>query len=119
MFNANGLAAANVTRVHDDVQIFEQDYQIVNGNIVTSPIGLNGDQVYLTVYGSGLGTATGATATIGGVGADVKYAGAQPTYPGLDQYNVLIPSSLAGKGKVDIVVAAGGKRSNPVNVTIQ
>ena len=124
MFNANALAAANVTRVHNGVQTNEQDYQLSNGSIVSSLIALNGDQVYLTLYGSGLGSAgstssPSATATIGGVSATVTYAGPQPTYSGLDQYNILIPSSLAGKGQVNIVVTAGGKKSNPVNVTIQ
>ena len=37
--------------------------------VPATPIALNGDQVYLTLYGSGLGTATSAAATIGGVPA--------------------------------------------------
>ncbi len=45
--------------------------------------------------------------------------GAQGSYSGLDQYNILIPSSLAGKGQVDVVVTAGGKPSNPAILTIQ
>jgi uncharacterized protein (TIGR03437 family) len=119
MLNGGALAAATITRVHNGVSSSEQAYATSNGNLVSAPIALNGDQVYLSVYGSGLGSANSATATIGGVLATVTYAGAQGTYQGLDQYNVLIPSSLAGKGKVDIVVTAGGKPSNPVNVTIQ
>ena len=71
------------------------------------------------LYGSGLGSTTTATATIGGISATVTYAGAQATYQGMDQFNILIPASLAGKGKVDVVVTAAGKPSNPVNVTIQ
>lgn len=74
---------------------------------------------YLTLYGSGLGSATSVTATVGGIPATVSYAGPQGTYPGLDQYNILIPDSLAGTGKVDVVVTADGKPSNPVNVVIQ
>jgi uncharacterized protein (TIGR03437 family) len=73
---------------------------------------------YLTLYGSGLGSATSVTGTVGGIPATVSYAGPQGTYPGLDQYNVLIPDSLAGKGKVNVVVSADGKPSNPVNVVI-
>ena len=110
MLNASGLAAATVLRVHNGVATNES---------VSSPIALNGDQVYLVLYGSGLGSATSATATIGGLSATVAYAGAQSTYSGLDQYNILIPSSLAGKGNVSVVVTGGGKPSNAVNVTIQ
>jgi uncharacterized protein (TIGR03437 family) len=75
-------------------------------------------QLYLTLYGSGLGSATSVTATIGGVPATVTYAGPQGTYPGLDQYNILVPESLVGKGKIDVIVTAAGKPSNPVNVAL-
>ncbi len=97
----------------------EQVYTSTNGGVVANPISLNGDQVYQTLYGSGLGSATTATAAVGGVAATVQYAGPQMIYSGLDQFNILIPSSLAGAGKVDIVITAGGKPSNPLNVTIR
>lgn len=119
MINANALAAAGVVRVHDGQAANEQVYQVSNGAVVARPIPLDGDSVYLVLYGSGLGPATSATATVGGVNATVAYAGPQGTYEGLDQYNILIPASLAGKGSVNVIVTAGGKPSNPVNVTIQ
>lgn len=119
MLNATALAAATLTRVHNGAVTTEQVYSVSNGAVVAQPISLNGDQVYLTLYGSGLGAATTATATVGGVPATVSYAGPQGTYQGLDQYNLLIPNSLAGMGKVDVVVTAAGKPSNPVNLTIQ
>ena len=111
--NSQALAAAYLIRIHNGQQSVE--------SVTASPINLAAatDQVYLIVVGSGLGTATTATATIGGVAATVASAGPQGTYSGLDQYNILIPAALAGKGKVDVVVTAGGKRSNPVNITIQ
>jgi len=111
--NAQGLAAAYLTRVHNGQQSFEQ----VTGSAID--LGPSTDQVYLSIVGSGLGTATTATATIGNVAATVASAGPQGTYAGLDQYNILIPSALAGAGKVNIVVTAAGKQSNPVNITIQ
>ena len=40
-------------------------------------------------------------------------------FSGLDQINLSIPASLAGKGSVNVVVTAGGKPSNPVAVTFQ
>jgi len=119
MLNSFALAAATVARVRNGTVTAEQVYQLQNGAVVTNPISLNGDQVFLVLYGSGLGSATSATATVGGVAATVAYAGAQGTYQGMDQYNVLIPASLTGKGKVDVIVTAGGKPSNPVSVTIQ
>jgi uncharacterized protein (TIGR03437 family) len=73
---------------------------------------------YLVLYGSGLGSAASATATVGGVSTTVAYAGAQGTYPGLDQYNVAIPPSLVGKGAVDVTITAAGLPSNTISVTI-
>jgi uncharacterized protein (TIGR03437 family) len=109
MLDASALAAAGVTRVHNGQTTNEQVYQVVNG-----------DQVYL-VYGSGLGSATSATATIGNVSATVAslYAGPQSTCAGPDRHNILIPASLAGADSVNIVVTAGSKPSTAVNVTIQ
>lgn len=107
--NSSGLAAAYV--------------QYLNGQIssVTQPVsaGTASNSAYLVLVGSGLGSTTQATATIGGVNATVTYAGPQGTYPGLDQYNILIPPSLAGKGQVDVIVTAAGLPSNTVNITIQ
>ena len=82
-------------------------------------MGPSGD-VYLLLYGSGRGNnTTTATATIGGVTAAVAYAGAQGEYAGLDQYNLIIPRSLAGRGRVPVVLTVGGFVTNPVYVTIQ
>jgi uncharacterized protein (TIGR03437 family) len=78
----------------------------------------SGSDVYLTLYGSGLGGASSVTATIGGVPASVSYAGAQGSFAGLDQFNILVPPSVLGRGKVDVVVTANGKASNPVNVVL-
>lgn len=72
---------------------------------------------YLVLVGTGLGSATSATATVGGINATVSYAGAQGTYPGLDQYNIAVPASLIGKGKAAIVVTAAGLPSNTVYYT--
>jgi uncharacterized protein (TIGR03437 family) len=93
------------------------------GVISANPISLGstGDQVYLILYGTGIAAAGSAktTATIGGVNAPVLYAGPQGGSPGLDQVNVLIPASLAGKGNVNLQLTAGGIPANPVQITIQ
>jgi uncharacterized protein (TIGR03437 family) len=57
--------------------------------------------------------------TVNGVNAPVKYAGAQGSFPGLDQVNVLLPASLAGKGTVEVQLTAGGVAANPVQIVIQ
>jgi uncharacterized protein (TIGR03437 family) len=107
--DASGLAAAQTLTVRGGTQIY--------GN-TAGAIDLSAGEVYLILYGTGIGSAA-VTAKIGGVDATVIYAGPQGTYPGLDQVNVLIPPGLAGKGQVEVVLTAAGKRANPVHVVIQ
>ncbi len=116
---SDNLAAAYVQRVGGSVQTVENVYLAgINGQISPATLALGTDQVYLILYGSGVGAAP-VSATIGGINATVQYSGAQGTYPGLDQVNLLIPASLAGKGRVDIVLNVGGKGSNPVYIVVQ
>jgi len=42
----------------------------------------------------------------------VIFSGPQGTLAGLDQANILIPRSLAGRGPVDVVLTVGGKKAN-------
>lgn len=121
-FNGEGLSAAYVLRVRNGQQITEPVFQITAGQVTGAPIDLGPatDDVYLIAFGTGLGkSAPQVAVSIGGVNVTPLYAGAQGTYGGLDQYNLPIPRSLAGKGKVDIVIAANGKVANTVNVMIK
>jgi uncharacterized protein (TIGR03437 family) len=87
----------------------------------TSPIALNSTaRFYLTFYGTGIrGHESDVTATIGGVPAQVLYAGAQPTLAGLDQVNIVLDPSLAGKGVVTVQLTVDGVKLNPVTIAIQ
>ena len=110
--SSDGLAAGYVVRSIGGIVLTAD---------ISSPIDLGspGEAVYLVLAATGLGSATSATATIGGADAQLIYAGPQGAWPGLDQVNILIPRSLAGSGKVDVVVTAAGKISNLVSVVIQ
>jgi len=124
-FNAAGLAAGSVLRVSaDGTQTAENLFQMDrSGNVIALPINLGPatDQVFLILYGTGFraaGTAN-TTMTIGGQNAQVSFAGDQGAFAGLDQVNVLLPRSLAGRGSVNIVLTASGQTANTVNVSIQ
>jgi uncharacterized protein (TIGR03437 family) len=121
--NSESLAAAYVVRVRAGQQTFEPVYQVsATGAVTAAPIDLGPatDEVYLILFGSGLGKAhPQVSAKVSGADSVVSYAGAQGAYSGLDQFNLLLPRSLAGKGKVDVVVTANGKASNAVNLTIK
>ncbi len=111
--NIENLAAAQVARIRGGSTIYEP----ISGGAIT--IGPAAEQATLVLYGTGLNSTSTVTATIGGTAAPVAYAGPQGTYPGLDQINIPLTSSLAGKGKVDVVLTAGQKLSNPVQITLQ
>ncbi len=80
-------------------------------------VAANGD-VYITIYGSGRGSATQVSATAGGVAATVAYAGPQGQFAGLDQYNVILPRSLS-KGTHLIELLVEGVKSNTVAVVVE
>ncbi|HKD09024.1 MAG TPA: alkaline phosphatase family protein [Bryobacteraceae bacterium] len=75
--------------------------------------------VYLSLYGTGIRNGSTVNVTIGGESATVTYHGAQSTYPGLDQINVLIPPNLKGRGRVDVVATVNGQASNPLWIMLQ
>jgi uncharacterized protein (TIGR03437 family) len=94
------------------------------GSCVPSPIdlGSNGTQVVLSLYGTGIrgrSSLSGVAAQVGGLEAQVQYAGAVPQYVGLDQVNVLLPRSLAGRGEVDLLLTVDGKTGNTVRVNVK
>jgi uncharacterized protein (TIGR03437 family) len=77
-------------------------------------------QMTLSIYGSGMGQAdpSAVTATIGGEPATVTFAGPDTSSPGLDRYDLIVPSDLAGQGAVEVVVKVNGKASNPVSISL-
>lgn len=73
----------------------------------------------LSLYATGLRQGSRTTASVGGVPLPVLYSGPQPTFPGLDQVNVVLPASLAGRGAVEIQLTVDGVRANPVTLVIR
>jgi uncharacterized protein (TIGR03437 family) len=121
--NAVNLAAAYAVCVSTGGgETSEEPFHLVNGAIVAQPLNLGAcDQTILELLGTGMDKATAAQVqvTIGGATATVQQVGPEGAWPGLDQINVLIPQSLAGRGNVPIILSAGGMIANTVNVTIQ
>jgi uncharacterized protein (TIGR03437 family) len=88
---------------------------------VAIDLGGAADQVILELFGTGIrgrSALTAVTATIGGQAAEVQYAGPQGGFAGLDQVNVRVPRSLAGRGDVDVVLVVDGKTANTVTVRV-
>jgi uncharacterized protein (TIGR03437 family) len=122
-----GYAAAAALRIKSNgTQVYEPVTRVdtSQNKVVGVPIDLSvpSDQVYLLLFGTGLRfrSALGAIiAKIGGTDAEVSFAGAQGDFVGLDQVNLRLPNSLAGRGDVEIAVAVDGKTANPVLVKIK
>ena len=113
------LAGAQST----DVPVFS--YNSAGKQYVSVPIDLGAatDQIYLSLYGTGLrgfSALSSFTVTIGGVSVPVSGAAAQSQYPGLDQVNVgPLPRTLAGKGESNLVLQVDGRTANTVTVNIK
>ena len=125
--NGQGIAAAVALRVKaNGAQTYEPvaTFDAIANRFVPLPIDLGpeGDQVYLLLYGTGLrGRQDLSTVTIriGGTTVAPLYAGPQGDLVGLDQVNLLLPRSLAGRGLVDIILSADQKNANVVQIQVR
>ncbi len=130
-FTANGdgrgVPAAQAVRVAADgsqtaVPVFQCGAAPASCVPLPIDLGAASDQVILVLYGTGIRgrrELASVSVTVGGEPAAVLYAGPQPDYPGLDQVNVRLPRSLAGRGRADVVVSIDNQPANPVTVSIK
>ncbi len=131
IFSANadgkGLVIGSAIRVKNGVIVGEEQlvrYDETQRKFVAIPleVGNSDERVILQLYGTGFrhrSSLANVVVTIGGVAATVEYAGAQPSFVGLDQLNVVVPPSLAGRGEVEIRVTVDGILANIVTIHIR
>ncbi|MEP7273316.1 MAG: hypothetical protein ABI882_17585, partial [Acidobacteriota bacterium] len=131
LFAANaaglGVVAAQALRVTGEgVQTYEPivQFDAEQAKYVALPIDLGPatDRVFLVAYGTGFrnrSSLSSVTATIGGTGVDVGFAGPQGSYAGLDQVNTLLPRSLIGRGEVNLILNVDGKAANTVSINVK
>jgi uncharacterized protein (TIGR03437 family) len=96
---------------------------------VLTPIDLSlqGDRVFMELYGTGLRNKTGPNqnptavkAYLGGTALNVTFAGAQSSFFGLDQVNVELPSSLAGRNaSLHLVLYVDGRVTNTITFPVK
>jgi uncharacterized protein (TIGR03437 family) len=112
--SGQGAPAAEVLTVHADGS---RD----DSRSATLPISLGGagDRVYVVLYGTGIRHAAKVVCTVRGESVDVVFAGAQGSIGGLDQLNLLLPSSLAGAGDVALVLTVDGQAANEVRLVLR
>lgn len=125
--NGQGVAAAVALRVKaDGTQVYEAVTQFnpMTNRFVALPLDVSNaaEQVFLLLFGTGLRNHSGlanVSARVGGAATEVLFAGKQGSLAGLDQVNLLLPRTLAGRGEVDIVLTVDGKAANTVRVGIK
>ncbi|MCG3163502.1 MAG: hypothetical protein JMDDDDMK_04929 [Acidobacteria bacterium] len=127
--NASGqdVAAAVALRLKSDgTQIYEPVARFDSGQnkFVPAPIdlGASSDQMFLILYGTGFryrSSLTAVTATVGGTSVEMLYAGPVDGFVGLDQSNIRIPRTLAGRGVVDVILTVDGRPANAVTIQIK
>jgi uncharacterized protein (TIGR03437 family) len=125
--SSRGVVVATVLRVKaDGSQIYEPVAQFNSTTYRFDPLpidlGAETDQLFLVAFGTGFrnrSTLSAVTATIGGATAEVSFAGAQGSLVGVDQANIRIPRSLAGRGIVELVLNVDGKTANYVTLSVR
>jgi uncharacterized protein (TIGR03437 family) len=131
LFTANatgqGLAAAVALHIKADGT---QSYSAVSQfdaflqRLVPVPLdlGAEGDQTFLLLFGTGLRGASALSAVkvwLGGGAVQPTFIGAQGDLAGLDQLNVPLPRSLAGRGVIEIRLTVDGLIANTVTVSVR
>jgi uncharacterized protein (TIGR03437 family) len=124
--NGQGPAAAYAERIRGSLRFVVDLIQCPAGagSCVALPLDLGPttDEVYLSLFGTGIRgrSSLGAVrVTAGGTPLEVLYAGPQGQYPGMDQLNVRLPGSLAGRGTLELQVTVDGRVSNVVTLTVR
>jgi uncharacterized protein (TIGR03437 family) len=110
---------AQVVRSRNGVQTIET-IQTFSAPVID--LGPGTDQVYLVLYGTGIryrSSPASVLATVQNVNVPVEYSGPQGDLPGLDQVNLRLPRSLAGRGMVDLHVSIDGKPAYVPSLTFQ
>jgi uncharacterized protein (TIGR03437 family) len=121
-----GVAAAiavTVPAANPQQQSFPPAFQCAAGVCSSVPVALGADHAtYMSFYGTGIrnrSALSNVAVTIGGVSVPVQYAGAAPGFAGLDQVNVLVPTSLSGRGESSVVLTVDGAISNMVTINVR
>ena len=122
-----GLATGSSLLVRADGSRTENGlarYDAATSKFIGQPIdtGGSGDQVYVTLYGTGIKNRSDIAIVkvkIGGIEAPVEYAGAQGFFVGLDQLNIKIPTGLAGKGEVIVETSIENKTANQLRIVVK
>jgi uncharacterized protein (TIGR03437 family) len=127
IFTANadgrGVPAAQIVRVRTGGTTSYEDVFTcgASGACRAARIDPGGDEVFLILYGTGIrgrSSLAAVQATVGGLPAEVLYAGPQNEWPGLDQVNLRLSPLLPRNQLATITLSVDGKAANPTTLLL-
>ena len=122
--SGQGYPAAVVYRYRNNALVSVEPvarFDAVQNKVVAVPIDLGSetDSLFLIAFSTGVRYRSGlnnVAATIGGTAAEVLFAGVQGDFVGVDQINLRLPRTLAGRGDVDLNLTVDGAAANTVKL---
>ncbi len=125
--NGEGVLAGYVLGVKPDDSrriVPIQRYDSAQNRYVAAPVefGPPDERLFLVLYGTGFRRWTDLSkiaVTVGGTAGTVTYAGSQLVLAGLDQINLLLPRTLAGRGEVNIEFKINNIVANTVTIAFK
>ena len=126
--NADGEGAPAGTFIHISAEGEQREehtaeIDLDSGRFVPTKVsfGPQPGQLFLVLYGTGIRLVTSPNSVrlfVGGLPADVTYAGPQGGLVGLDQVNVRLPRSLIGGGLMNVELVVDERPANVLQVWI-
>ncbi len=78
----------------------------------------NGQPTPVSIFLTGMDLSMKPVITVAGTPVEVTFYGNAPGYPGLQQINMTVPASMAGAGRVPVMVTSNGQTSNVTFMSI-
>ncbi|MCI0338373.1 MAG: CHRD domain-containing protein [Acidobacteria bacterium] len=95
-----------------------QNFTIPISNPDGTPVPIDAGN-FVSLFGTGFRFGGTMSISIGGTNVTPSFFGPQGTFVGLDQANLQIPASLAGRGAVNLIITVDNKASNMGSLNIK
>jgi uncharacterized protein (TIGR03437 family) len=121
----SGVPLSTLGRIKQNGAVtYEPTYRVENCLIVPIAIDMGPatDRVYLGMVGTGFryrSLQPPPTATVGGVSCPITFVGLDPNGNGNDLFQIELPHSLAGRGRVPVVLTVDGVAANEMRIDIR